>query len=155
MPATLTTSLFNSQPGRALKTPHIGCVTLAGQHNTGATTASTGDILFLTKIPNGAKIVNFLERHSTGATAHGISFGLANGYATGGISSLSCIIASGAQAVLNTKNVDDEKWPTISLSAGDSLGYGILAAKLVEAGSLTTSLKISWSVTYTMDPGLE
>lgn len=153
--ATLTTSLYANQGNNTLKSPHIGTVTLSGTHNTGATTASAGDVLFLAKIPHGARIVNFWERHSTGATAHGISVGLAKGYASGGIASLSCIIASGAQATQNFKNVDDEKFPTVSCSDADPLRFGILAAKLGEAGTGTTSLKISWTVQYTMDPATE
>lgn len=153
--ATLTSSLYANQGDRTLKSPHIGVVTLAGTHNTSATTASAGDVLFLCKIPHGAKIVNFVERHSTGATAHAISVGLARGWATGGSASLSCILASGAQATVNFKNVDDEKFPTISVSDGDTLRYGVLAAKLGESGTGTTSLKISWSVSYTMDPATE
>lgn len=149
--ATLTTTLYANQGDNTVKSPHTGVVTLAGTYNSGATTASAGDILFLAKIPHGARIVNFLERHSTGATAHGISVGLARGYATGGSASLSLIIASGAQATLNFKNTDDEGWPTISVSDADRLRFGVLAAKLGEAGTATTSLKISYTVSYTMD----
>ena len=149
--ATTTSTLFAAQGSRNLKAPHTGIVTLNVFHNTLAVTASAGDVLFLAKIPHGARITEVRERHSTGATAHGVDIGLATGWNVGGGASLSCIIAAGAQATQNFMNVDGNIPPVVSVSDASPDRFGILAAVLASAGTGTISLKIAVSVSYTMD----
>lgn len=143
--ATYTASTFvNNQP----KSVHVGTNSVSGQYNFGATASSVGDVIFLAKIPNGAKFVNIEEDHSTGATAQGVSFGLASG-GPGGSATYSCFIASGAQATVNRRNVLGIP-ENVSLSANDPNSYGILAAK-VESGSATAALIINFNFSYRLD----
>lgn len=143
--ATYTASTFvNNQP----KSVHVGTNSVSGQYNFGAAVSSVGDVIFLAKIPNGAKFVNIEEDHSTGATAQGVSFGLASG-GPGGSATYSCFIASGAQATVNRRNVLGIP-ENVSLSANDPNSYGILAA-MVESGSATASLIINFNFSYRLD----
>ena len=142
--ATLTATTFANQP----KSVHVGVNSVSGTYNSGATAASIGDVIFLAKIPNGAKFVSIQEDHTTGATALGVSFGLGSG-GPAGSATYSCFIASGAQATNNRKNVLGIP-ADVSLSANDPNSYGILAAK-VESGTGTTSLIINWIYNYRMD----
>lgn len=143
--ATYTSTVFaNNQP----KAVHAGVNSVSGSYSMGATASSNGDIIFLAKIPNGAKFVLIEEDHSTGATAQALSFGYASG-GPGGSATFSAFIASGAQATLNRKNVAGIP-ADCSLSANDPNSYGILAAK-VESGTATTSLIVNFVFNYRLD----
>src|SRR5690242_10110264 len=99
--ATYTASLFANTP----KAVHAGVNAISVNYQNGALTASAGDIIFLAKIPHGARIVEVIEDHSTGATAHAVDIGLATGGAAGGGASVSIFIAAGAQATKNRLSV--------------------------------------------------
>lgn len=145
--ATYTTTTFaNLQP----KAPHVGNTSVSGQINLGATAVSLGDVIFLAKVPNGAVIVDFKEDHSTGSTALALDFGFANGHANGGAPSLSALISGGAQATVNRNAVNGSTGTNVSLSANDTVGYGILAAK-VASGTVTTSLIVNFILSYRVD----
>jgi hypothetical protein len=143
--ATYTCTVYNGQP----KAPHTGVQHVSGTISLGATAASVGDVFFLAKLPNGAKVVDFQEYHTTGATAFAISLGLARGHSNGGIASLSCYLASGAQATANRMSLGLSP-SDVSLSASDPTGFGILSAK-VESGTMTTSFQLHWSFSYRVD----
>src|SRR3569623_1197888 len=142
--ATYTCTTFNN-PAKAV---HVGVNSVSGNFNLGATASSVGDVIILAKLPVGARFVSIEEDHSTGATAQALSFGLASG-GPGGSATVSCYIASGAQATANRKNVLGLP-ADVSLSANDANGYGILAAK-VESGSATTSLIVNFVFNYRID----
>lgn len=144
--ATYTASTFNNQP----KAPHTGVQHIGGVISLGATASSNGDVFFLAKLPNGAIPVDFAEYHTTGATAQAVSLGLAKGFSAGGISSLSCYAASGAQATMNRMSLAGAPLSQVSLSASDPVPYGILAVK-IESGTATTSFQINWSFSYRVD----
>lgn len=144
--ATYTCTTFNNVP----KAPHTGVQNISGVISLGATASSAGDVIFLAKLPNGAVPVDLLEYHTTGATAQALSFGLAKGHSNGGGASLSCYLASGAQATSNRLSLAGAPLSVVSLSATEPLTYGILAAK-VESGSATTSLQLNWSFSYRVD----
>jgi hypothetical protein len=142
--ATYTSTVFAAPP----KNIHAGDQSVSGAMFW--TAASTvGDIGFLAKVPNGAKIVDFQEWHSTGATAQGLSFGFDRGIAAGGAGNASVLIASGAQATNNRMTMANMPI-TISLSDLDPVKYAILIAK-VESGTTTTSLNVVFRLTYRMD----
>jgi hypothetical protein len=143
--ATYSCSVMTEQPRRV----HAGGNWVHGQINLGASASSAGDILFLAKIPNGAVITDVRVDHSTGATAQGVSYGLANGGTAGGVSTLSAFIASGAQAT-NLYAAAGALPYRISCSDNDTLQYGIFAAK-VESGTSTTSLIVNFRVGYQVD----
>ena len=148
--ATYTCTVFNAVP----KYLHEGTVSLRGQVVWTAT-STVGDIAFLAKVPHGAKILDFGEYHTTGATAQALSFGFGSGIAAGGGANLSCLIASGAQATMNRMSFaaspNTGNGPIqISVSDLDPNRYAILEAK-VESGSTTTSLFVNWLLTYYMD----
>ena len=143
--ATYSSSVMAAQPRRN----HIDVNVVHGQFNLGATASSAGDIIHLAKIPNGAVVTDVRCDHSTGATAQGVSYGLANGGTAGGVSTLSAFIASGAQAT-NLFAAAGVLPYTISCSDNDTLQYGILAAK-VESGTATTSLIINFRLSYHVD----
>lgn len=151
--ATYTSSIFNNSPKETV----VGNNSVAGQVAWTAT-STVGDIGFLCKIPNRARIIDVWEFHTTGATAQGLSFGLDRGVAAGGAGNASCFIASGAQATMNRMSLaaspNAGNGPIqISLSDLDPVRYAILTAK-VESGTTTTSLFINFGVTYYMDgPG--
>jgi len=151
--ATQTTTYFANQPDTVQKSAHVGEQHLTVQWNSGAATASAGDVVFLAKIPHGARITDINEYHSTGATATSISLGLATGYVVGGSASLSLWMSAVALGTRNSMTLRDNNPPTISVSDGTpaNLRYGILAAKLVETGTATTSLIINLNITYSMD----
>lgn len=143
--ATYTSTVFANNPAKAV---HAGVNSVSGNFNLGSTASSNGDIIFLAKIPNGAKFVSIEEDHSTGATTQALSFGYASG-GPAGSATFSAFIASGAQATLNRKNVAGIP-ADCSLSANDPNNYGILACK-VESGTATTSLIVNFVFNYRMD----
>lgn len=144
--ATYTCTTFNGQP----KAPHTGVQHVHGVISLGATAWSAGDIFFLAKLPNGAVPVDFQEYHTTGATACAVSLGLARGHSNGGIASLSCYAASGAQATANRMSLAGAPLSNVSLSGTDPTGFGILSAK-IESGTATTSFQLNWSFSYRVD----
>lgn len=143
--ATYTSTVFaNNQP----KAVHAGNSSVSGQFNLGATASSAGDVIFLAKIPHGAKFISIEVDHSTGATAQALSYGLASG-GPAGSATFSCFIASGAQAAILRKTVLGVP-ADVSCSDLDPNRYGILAAK-VESGTATTSLIVNFIFNYRMD----
>lgn len=143
--ATYTSTTFaNVQPKNLVS----GDQSVSGQVAWTAT-STVGDVAFLCKIPAGAVVVDIIEDHTTGATAQGLSFGLASG-GPGGSATFSCYIASGAQATMNRRSVLGSQTIVVSLSANDPTGYGIVACK-VESGTTTTSLIVNFTVIYRMD----
>lgn len=145
--ATYTCTTWNNVP----KAVHVGTVSVSGNLMWTAT-STVADIGYLAKIPHGAKIVDFVEDHSTGATAQGLSFGFDRGIAAGGGANLSILIASGAQATKNRLSVIGLP-PTISVSDLDPNKWVTLCAK-VESGTTTTSLLINFTITYRTDEQL-
>lgn len=143
--ATYTCTVYNAQPKQ-----HA----YAGDEVNGSlmwSAASTvGDIAFLCRVPHGAIITDFAERHSTGATAQALSFGFDKGIAAGGGGNASVLIASGAQAARNVWTYGSGPIK-ISLSDLDPVRYATLIAK-VESGTTTTSLYIkNFTLSYRTD----
>jgi hypothetical protein len=123
--------------------------TISGSVMWGAA-STVGDVVFLCKVPHGAKIVDFSERHSTGATGAGLSFGFDKGVVAGGGGNASILISGGAQAQRNSWNFAGGPL-TISLSDLDPVRYATLIAKL-ESGTTTTSTFIEqFMLTYRTD----
>ena len=144
--ATITSTVFANLPVKAV---HVGNVTVSGQVSQLAATATVGDILFLCKIPHGAKFVGMEVDHTTPATALGIDYGLATGGAAGGGASFSCCITAGAKATMLRRTVLGEP-VKVSVSDNDPNRYGIFAAQLA-SGTTTESFKINFSITYRTD----
>lgn len=144
--ATVTCTVFDAQP----KYLEDGVISVSGSYNSGATALSTGDIVFLAKLPHGAKYVSFEADHSTGATAHACDYGYAKGGAAGGGASLSALVAAGAQAAILRKTVLGIP-ADISCSDSDPNRWGILAAKVGVTGTTTTSLIINFTYCYRCD----
>lgn len=137
--ATLTASSFLEAP-RSLPS---GNVTRTGSYTTGAVAIeASAQTIFLCKIPNHATIVDCFEHHTTGATSCPMDFGID--------ATLSAFVTQGTQGVINRRSVVANTPYTISLSDSAVAQYGILKATPV-APSATTSFKLNWSVTYTMD----
>ena len=143
--ATYTSSVMAQQPRRV----HAGANVVWGTYSFGATASSAGDIVFLAKIPHGARVVDVRTDHSSGSTALGVSYGLATGTTTGGGASYSAFIASGAQAT-NLYAAAGTLPFTVSVSDNDPNKYGIFTAKS-ESGTQTTSVVVNFRVTYTVD----
>lgn len=147
-----------------IKAPHIGNVTITGQYVSTAPTSppnSTGDVIFLAKIPHGARVVDFAVDHSTSETTFGMKYGLASGTPAGGGSSYSFYSASLATATAKTRYAGGtvqrvanlagagDPW-RISVSDNDPNRYGIFAAKIATA-SATTTFVVNYSITYRCD----
>jgi hypothetical protein len=114
---------------------------------------TVGDVLFLAKVPHGAKIVDFAEYHSNGQTAAVLDFGFNKGIAAGGGANASCLISGGAVGTMNRMSFAAA--PTsaplqISLSDTDPVRYATLIAKAI-SGTFTISVSVTFSLTYRMD----
>ena len=144
--ATYSSSLMANTP----KAVHAGVNAISVTYLGGTTTASAGDIIHLAKIPHGARILEVIEDHSTGATAHGLSLGLATGGTAGGGASFSMLLSAVAQATKNRLSVLGIP-ALVSVSDGDPNRYGILAAKCAESGTATVSLVLNVTVLYSTD----
>src|SRR3977135_4073753 len=94
---TYTSSVYDNLPAKAV---HIGNITVAGFIQWTAA-GTVGDVLFLCKVPHGARIVDFAEYHSNGQTAAVIDFGFNKGIAAGGGANASCLVSGGAVATMN------------------------------------------------------
>ena len=143
---TLTSTVFDN----VLKQVHTGNVTVAGSFSRGATTNTVGDVIFLAKIPHGARIVDMIVDHTCAATALGIEYGLASGAATGGGASLSCFSAALAKATIARLAVLGSQNLRVSVSDSDPNRYGIFSAQL-STGTTTESYAINFSITYRND----
>lgn len=145
--ATYTCSVFNNPP----KQVESGDMTVGGKIVLPAN--SITDVIFLAKVPHGARIIDFREYHSNGQTAAVLDFGFTKGIAAGGGGNLSCLISGGALATMNRMSYAAS--PTgaplqISLSDADPVRYTALAA-LAVSGTFTISVSLGWSLTYRMD----
>ncbi len=149
--ATYTSTVYKNG---APKFTQIGDVTVQGTAKWTAA-GTVGDILFLAKVPHGAKIVDFYEYHTNGQTAAALSFGFNKGIAAGGGGNASCLLGSGAIATMNRMTLAASpnvgKSPlTLSLSDADPIRYATLQAK-GESGTLTISVVVSFCLTYRFD----
>jgi hypothetical protein len=149
--ATYTSTVFdNFQP----KQNATGNVTVSGQFRGGATAYTVGDIIFLAKVPHGAKIVEFAVDHSTSETALGMDYGMASGGSiAGGGADMSQFAAALAKATIirsNKQRVAGDDGQRVSVSNDSGVRYGIFAVKPV-SGSATTSLIVNFSITYRSD----
>lgn len=147
---TLTSTVFDN----VLKQVHTGNITVGGRFLQGATTNTLSDVVFLAKIPHGAKIVDILCDHATAQTALGIKYGLATGTAAGGGASLSCFTAAVAKATITRKSTVGNATAgvpvVVSVSDSDPNRYGIFCATLT-TGTTTDSYAINFSITYRCD----
>lgn len=143
---THTCTVYANTP----KYSQIGNLTIAGKLEFNATLS---DILFLAKVPHGAKIVDFMEYHTNGQTAAVIDFGFASGVAAGGGRNDSCLVSAGAVATnnrLSLATLPSNQPLQISVSDNDPARYAILQGKCV-SGTFTISLTLNWQLTYRMD----
>jgi hypothetical protein len=148
--ATYTSTVFTNV---APKQVHTGNITVSGQYISGSTAHTLGDIIFLAKIPHGAKIVDMAVDHSTSETALGVDYGLAKGGADQGAASYSVFSSALATATvgrISARRASGSGPITVSVSDSDPVRYGIFSAKPV-SGSATTSLIINFSITYRCD----
>lgn len=146
--ATYTSTVYNN----LAKFEQVGNTSVSGQGQWTAA-GTVGDILFLAKIPNGAKIVDFYEYHSNGQTAAVLDFGFDRGIAAGGAGNASCLVSGGAVATMNRMSLAaaPNNLPiTISLSDTDPVRYAVLQAKAV-SGTFTISVSVNFCLTYRFD----
>lgn len=147
--ATYTSTVYDNA---GVKSVHTGNVTVDGQMKWTAA-GTVGDILFLCKVPHGARIVDFFEYHSNGQTAVGLDFGFNKGIAAGGGANASCLISGGAVATMNRMSfaASPNNGPLqISLSDLDAVRYATLICKGA-SGTLTITTSVAFSLTYRMD----
>jgi len=97
--------------------------------------------VLLAKIPNGARIVDVREYHTTGASAAPMDVGIA--------SSVSAFISAGAQGTVNraSKGIIDYQ---VSTSPNAAVQHEYLTATITPT-SATASVKISLAVDYVAD----
>lgn len=147
--ATYTSSVFDNVPTKAV---HVGNQTVAGNVQWTAA-GSVGDVLFLCKVPHGARIVDFAEYHSSGQTAAVIDFGFNKGIAAGGGANASCLVSGGAIATMNRMSFGASPQGAatiISLSDLDPVRYAVLIGKAI-SGTFTITVSVAFSITYRMD----
>jgi hypothetical protein len=148
---TFTASTFDGLP-RAV---HAGVNHLSIFYNHGANSTSANDVILLAKLPNGARVLDFSESHSSGAASCALDFGWASGANSGGGADLSAL---GAALALNTRNnLQAGKLcpPVVSVSDNDPNKYGILAAKIATAGTTTINMSIRFMLTYEVTGGTQ
>lgn len=146
--ATYTCTVYNDVP----KAHHIGNISVSGVAKWTAA-GSVTDVLFLCKVPHGARIVDAYEYHTNGQTAAVLDFGFDRGIAAGGGGNASCIISGGALATMNRLSLaaSPSNAPVqISVSDTDPLRYATFQASAV-SGTFTISVVVNWCITYRMD----
>lgn len=145
---TYTSTVFaNGQPKQNV----TGDMTVSGQYVGSANSA--GDIIFLAKIPHGAKIVEFAVDHSTAETTFGMDYGMASGGSiAGGGADISQFASALAKATIIRHNLQAVSGATNAVSVSDNSGvrYGIFGCK-VGTASATTAWIVNFSVTYRCD----
>ncbi len=154
--ATFTSTVYKSNPAKFWQ---VGNVSVSGQFNWASAVgaaASVGDVVFLAKVPNGAKIVDFYEYHSANASAFSINVGFDRGAAAGGGSGVSCMGSGVAQATMNRLSLaaslaTGNAPMTISLSDLDTVKYCALQATVVGPNTGTTSVFINFCLIYRFD----
>lgn len=146
--ATYTATFYANTP----KAVHAG-VNRINIAYTSTASVSAGDIHFLAKLPNGARLVDFWEDHSTGAATCTLDLGLARGTESGGGASLSAYQSAGAQATKNRYAIRSLP-PVVSTSDNDPLKYGDLVAKVAAIGTATSIIVMNLCVLYTVDDSL-
>lgn len=117
---------------------------------------TVGDVVFLCKVPHGAKVVSFEEYHSSGQTAAAIDFGFNKGIAAGGGANASCLISGGAIATMNRMSfaASPNGVPVqISLSDTDPVRYATLTATAA-SGTFTLTVSLTWAIQYRTDDPL-
>lgn len=138
--ATLTATTFANVQPRNLPSRVIS---ISGSFNSGATEISaSATTIFLCKIPNKATILELIEHHTTGAATCPVDYGIDG--------TLSAFISQGTQATVNRLSVGANIPYTVSLSDDAAVNYSILKATATP-GTGTASLKIGFTVMYTMD----
>lgn len=146
--ATFTSTFYANTP----KAVHAGLNVIRIAYSF-AGSVSVGDIHFLAKLPNGARLYDFVEEHSTGASSCALDIGLGRGTESGGGASLSGYSTALAQATQNRRTLRGIP-PLVSTSDNDPLKYGDLIAKVSAIGSATSGLVMSLQVAYTVDDNL-
>lgn len=138
--ATLTASTFAAPP-RYIEN---GEVVRTGSFNSGSTEISnSATTILLCKIPQGARITDLVEHHTTGAGTCPVDYGID--------STLSAFMSQATQGSVNRLSVGANLNYAVSLSDDAAAQYSILKATATP-GTATASLKINWCVKYTMDP---
>lgn len=137
--ATLTATTYAQAP-RSL---HAGDVTVTGSFNSGSTEISaSATTILLCKIPNRATIIDFREHHTSGAATCPVDYGIDG--------TLSAFASQVTQGTVNRLSVGANLNYQVSLSDDAAANYSVFKATATP-GTGTASLKISYSITYTMD----
>ena len=143
--ATYTSTTYLNAP---IKSYHVGNHTVDGQAKWTAA-GTVGDVLFLCKVPHGARIVDFAEYHTNGQTAAGLDFGFDRGIAAGGGGNASVLLTDATLAATNRLSLGAGRIQ-ISLSDTDPKRYAILQATAA-SGTVTITVVVNWRLTYRMD----
>jgi hypothetical protein len=147
--ATLTASLAASQG--VVRAVHAGVNSISGSYNSGSSvlSASGQSIVLLCKIPTGATVLEVIEYHSSGADTSPLNIGIRDGVTTS--MSVSVLFSAVTQGAVNRAELQADG-PGLFLSAGTSTERFKYLIASRDGGSLTTSLKVNFTVLYTMDP---
>jgi hypothetical protein len=136
--ATLTASTFAKSP----RYVENGVVSVSGEYNAAAALEASAQTIFLCKIPNKATVLDFVEHHTTGATSCPVDYGIDG--------TLSAFASQVTQGGVNRLSVGANVNYQVSLSDDAVANYAIFKATPTLASS-TTSFKLRWTITYTMD----
>lgn len=138
--ATVTATVFAATNTRSV---HVGPNTVETEYNG---SLSAGDIVVLARIPHGAKIIDFVEHHTSPASVMATDFGLSAGTVAGGAGNASAIASALAK---NTVNRGGLLLPvTVSLSDNASPRYANFQAKVDANMSTTAGCRIRIALTY-------
>lgn len=146
--ATLTATFYANTP----KAVHAGLNVIRIDYTSSAS-VSAGDIHFLAKLPNGARVYDLVENHLTGAATCTIDLGLAKGTESGGGVSISAFCSGVSAATQNRRTVLGIP-PLVSTSDNDPDKFGILAAKIATISSATSGFTLRMQLAYTVDDNL-
>ncbi len=146
--ATLTATLAASN--RIPRAVHAGVNSISGSYNSsGSSLSDSGSsIVLLCKLPTGATVLEAIEYHSSGATTSPLNIGIRDGLTTS--MSVSVLFSSITQGAVNRAELQADG-AGLLLSATDAEQFKYVVASR-DGGSVTTSLKVNFTILYTMDP---
>lgn len=145
--ATVTRTASLAVAGVQPKALHAGVNVVSGTWNDPGTLSASGSGLVLfCKVPVGAKIVDLVEYHSTGATSQVLNIGLRHGASAS--FAASAILGAAAQATVNAGAATLPIDVTGEDTANERFKYVTISR---QSGTATTSLKVRMSIMFTLD----
>ena len=145
MASTTYTSTLVGRSGVSARAVHAGLNAVSVEWSSTGVLSASGVVL-LCKLPAGARIHDFFEHHSTGATTSTIDLGVSD---SSGSHSYSAIASALVQAQFNHRRNAAPAQDSYVIPEGSGAERFVTAS--LGAGTATTSLKLSLTILYSLD----